>query len=55
VNQKSRPTLQAINERASKARLHFIERLNAVFTVLKNTKFQAFLHSRINCVEIVAP
>jgi len=35
--------------------LHFIERLNATFTVLKNCKFQTFLHGRINCVEIVAP
>jgi hypothetical protein len=34
---------------------HFIERLNATFTVLKNCKFQAFLHGRINCAEIVAP
>jgi len=29
--------------------------LNPVFTVLKNCKFQAFLHGRINGVEIVAP
>jgi hypothetical protein len=36
-------------------RLDFIERLNSVFTVLMNSKFPAFLHHRINCVEIVAP
>jgi hypothetical protein len=35
--------------------LDFIERLNSVFTVLKNSKFPAFLPHRINCVEIVAP
>ena len=41
--------------RPSALRLHLIGCLNAVFTVLKNSKFQAFLHGRINRVEIVAP
>ncbi|HMM88587.1 hypothetical protein [Bradyrhizobium sp.] len=35
--------------------LHFIERLNATFTVLNICKFLAFLRGRINCAEIVAP
>jgi hypothetical protein len=35
--------------------LHFMNWLNAAFTVLKNTDFHRLLRARINCVEIVAP
>lgn len=34
---------------------HFINVLNAVFTVLENTEFPPILRERINCAEIVAP
>jgi hypothetical protein len=43
------------DQRRLAVRLHSTERFNAAFTVLKNCKFLAFLHGRINCAEIVAP
>ena len=38
-----------------KPRLHFIQRLNAMFTLRKNSEIKQFLRGRINCAEIVAP
>jgi hypothetical protein len=55
VNQASPGSAAMCGERPCKPRLHFIECLNAVFTVLKNCEFQRILRGRINCAEIVAP
>jgi hypothetical protein len=34
---------------------HLTEGLNSKFTVLKNSKFQRYLPSRINCTAILQP
>jgi hypothetical protein len=45
----------ASNETRAQLRLHLIECLKPMFTVLKKCKLQAILRDRINWVEIVAP
>jgi hypothetical protein len=55
VNQGGGQHCRVTRRMLAKPRLHFIECLNAVFTLLNNSKFRPFLRVRINCVEIVAP
>jgi len=55
VNLASAGSAALCDARPLKRAPHFIECLNAVFTLLKNCEFREILRDRINCAEIVAP